>query len=73
MLQKAESDERIIVIDNPSDLPLMETRFLRRCFGDAVILKKSVVRPGKRGVTVRSKNPYGRTMNILFLLIRCLA
>ena len=43
-----------------------DTLFLRRCFGDAVKIKKSVVKPGKRGVTSRSKNPYGRTMTIPF-------
>jgi hypothetical protein len=41
-----------------------DTLFLRRCFGDAVVIKKSIERPGKRGMTARSKNPYGRTMKI---------
>jgi len=42
-----------------------DTLFLRRCFGDAVSIKKTVQHESKkRGVTARSKNPYGRTMTI---------
>ncbi|MBN1224403.1 MAG: hypothetical protein JXB23_14240 [Candidatus Aminicenantes bacterium] len=44
-----------------------DTLFLRRCFGDAVTIKRSVQHAGhKKGVSARSKNPYGRTMTIQF-------
>jgi hypothetical protein len=44
-----------------------DTLFLRKCFGETVEIKKSVLHAGeKRGVSARSKNPYGRTMTIPF-------
>ena len=44
-----------------------DTIFLRKCFGEAVTIKKDVQHTSKkRGVSARSKNPYGRTMTIQF-------
>jgi hypothetical protein len=49
------------------DTERKDTLFLRKCFGNTVAIKKSVLNAGmKRGVTARSKNPYGRTMTIPF-------
>lgn len=49
------------------DTERKDTLFLRKCFGEAVTIKKSVEHAGKkRGVSARSKNPYGRTMTLPF-------